>query len=259
MLFDAHLHTKFSADSEMLISDAIKAAEKQNVGLVLTEHLDYDFPGDDLYIFDPKTYMNEYAPYRSDKLHLGIEVGMQKHTADESLDFVNKADFDQVICSLHLIDHQDLYYKSCYEGKDKHSCYLRYLTDMADLIALHDFADILGHIDYICRYAPFSPPDILLDDPDIADAVDNVWRTVLDKGIIPELNTRRLNNNNNIAPLLKLYERYAKLGGKYVSLGSDAHKAENVGFRIHDAADMLAAYNLKPVYFVKRQMQIAKY
>lgn len=53
MLFDTHLHTKFSADSKMSIEDAILSAKQQNIGLVLTEHLDYDFPGDDIYEFNP--------------------------------------------------------------------------------------------------------------------------------------------------------------------------------------------------------------
>ena len=69
MLFDTHLHTKFSADSDMLLTDAIQSAEKQNIGLVVTEHLDFDYPGEDLFKFDPIKYMNEYLPYRSDKLY----------------------------------------------------------------------------------------------------------------------------------------------------------------------------------------------
>lgn len=37
----------------MSIEDAILSAKQQNIGLVLTEHLDYDFPGDDIYEFNP--------------------------------------------------------------------------------------------------------------------------------------------------------------------------------------------------------------
>ena len=255
MLFDTHLHTKFSADSDMLLTDAIQSAEKQNIGLVVTEHLDFDYPGEDLFEFDPIKYMNEYLPYRSDKLYLGIEVGMQEHTLIPSKNFIEKAPFDQIICSIHLLDVEDLYYKSCYK-QDKQTTYINYLSAMAKLIAQHDFANILGHIDYICRYAPYSPADITLDE--FGEAVDIVWKTVLDKGIVPELNTRRFDNINNIRLLLKLYERYAALGGKYVSLGSDAHTKENVGFKIHEAADFMEQYNLKPVYFVNRQMQLCK-
>ena len=256
MIFDSHLHTKFSADSQMEIKDAIAAADRENIGLVLTEHLDFDFPADDLFEFDPHAYMNEYAPYRSDKLYLGVEVGMQEHTKEQSLEFIKKVDFDQVICSLHILDKQDLYYKSCYEHKDKQSVYTNYLSSMAKLIAIHDFADILGHIDYICRYAPYNSADITLSD--YQDLVDNIWQTILNKNIIPELNTRRFNNSNNIPALLKLYERYANLGGKYVSIGSDAHTPENVGYKLREAVDFLDKYNLKPVYFVNRQMKLSK-
>ena len=44
MYFDSHVHTEFSADSEMKAADALREAAKQGLGLVFTEHLDYDYP-----------------------------------------------------------------------------------------------------------------------------------------------------------------------------------------------------------------------
>lgn len=255
MLFDAHLHTKFSADSQMLLTDALKSAQQQNVGLVLTEHLDYDYPSEDIYEFNPQQYFNEYGNYRSDKLYLGIEVGMQAHTAEQSRKFVESAPFDQVICSLHLLDGQDLFYAPCYV-KDKHQVYLNYLTTMAKLIKQHNFANILGHIDYICRYATYEQQDIILED--YQDAIDNLWCTIIDQGIVPELNTRRFNNKHNIPALLKLYERYHELGGKYISIGSDAHKSQNIAFAFPLAYELISTLKLEPVYFVNQQMQKCK-
>lgn len=255
MLFDAHLHTKFSADSQMSLTDALKSAQQQNVGLVLTEHLDYDFPSEDIYEFNPQQYFNDYGNYRSNKLYLGIEVGMQAHTAEQSRKFVENAPFDQVICSLHLLDGQDLFYASCYV-KDKHHVYLSYLTTMAKLIKQHNFANILGHIDYICRYATYEQQDIILED--YQDAIDNLWCTIIDQGIVPELNTRRFNTKHNIPALLKLYERYHELGGKYISIGSDAHKSQNIAFAFPMAYELISMLKLEPVYFVNRQMQKCK-
>ena len=40
MLFDSHIHTKFSADSEMSAVDAIAKAQSLNLGVVFTEHFD---------------------------------------------------------------------------------------------------------------------------------------------------------------------------------------------------------------------------
>ena len=58
MYFDSHVHTEFSADSEMKAADALRAAERQGLGLVFTEHLDYDYPsaGTEEFIFDPEAY-----------------------------------------------------------------------------------------------------------------------------------------------------------------------------------------------------------
>ena len=52
MIFDSHSHTEFSGDSEMKGKDALKAAAKQGLGLVFTEHLDFDYPGDIDFTFD---------------------------------------------------------------------------------------------------------------------------------------------------------------------------------------------------------------
>ena len=42
MIFDSHLHTDFSADSTMLFEEAKREANKQKIGIVTTEHLDYN-------------------------------------------------------------------------------------------------------------------------------------------------------------------------------------------------------------------------
>ena len=63
MFFDSHIHTSFSADSEMRAEEALARAEEQGIGLVFTEHLDYDYPsaGKEQFIFDPEAYWTTYA------------------------------------------------------------------------------------------------------------------------------------------------------------------------------------------------------
>ena len=41
MLFDSHLHTEVSADSDMKAQDALARAEELGIGLVFTEHIDF--------------------------------------------------------------------------------------------------------------------------------------------------------------------------------------------------------------------------
>ena len=93
MLFDTHLHTKFSADSKMSIENAILSAKQQNIGLVLTEHLDYDFLAMISMSLTPNNHFQEYSSYQSKTLYLGVEVGMQEHTLIQSKKFVESAPF----------------------------------------------------------------------------------------------------------------------------------------------------------------------
>ena len=52
MVFDTHLHTEISSDSEMKIDEAIKQAKALNLGLIITEHMDLFYPEDNKFIFD---------------------------------------------------------------------------------------------------------------------------------------------------------------------------------------------------------------
>ena len=59
MLWDTHMHTHHSGDSDALMPDMIQAAVRQNLdGICFTDHLDYDFPSDppDLFVPDLEAY-----------------------------------------------------------------------------------------------------------------------------------------------------------------------------------------------------------
>lgn len=83
-----HMHCDYSCDSHMKIAAAIEAADKQNIGIVITEHWDDDYPTNPTaFMFDVDDYFARFGTYRSEKVLLGIEIGMQKQTAaaDEAL------------------------------------------------------------------------------------------------------------------------------------------------------------------------------
>ncbi len=252
MIFDSHSHTEFSADSDMKAADALEAARRQGIGLVFTEHLDYLFPGDEKFVFDPKAYWKTYEPLRGEDLRLGVEVGMREDTAEDSRAFVKEAPFDLVIGSIHVLNNKDLYYPDYYEGKEKQDVYHRYYTAMAEEIRRHDFVDVLGHIDYIARYAPYANPEV--EYGTFADDIDAVLRAVIETGKVMELNTRRLGSRRAMKELAPVYTRYRELGGQFVTLGSDAHKAEAIGMNFAAAEDFTDALGLTIVTFAERKI-----
>ena len=50
MIFDSHMHTKFSADSDMSALEAIDRARSLNLGVVFTEHFDFGVTNDDKFL-----------------------------------------------------------------------------------------------------------------------------------------------------------------------------------------------------------------
>ena len=251
MLFDSHTHTKFSADSKMLAKDAILRAENLKIGIIFTEHFDEELEGN--FKFNPAEYMNEYKKFRGDKVKLGVEVGMTKTAREINKNFVESADFDEVIGSIHMLDGEDIYHKEYFIGKDKNSVYTNYFKVMAQEAEIQDF-DVLGHIDYICRAATYD--DTSIDYDRFKAEIDKVLKIVVEREKVLELNTRRLHSKEVFVELKSVYESYKKLGGRYVTIGSDAHRAEVVGNYFDDAVKFIEEIGLSVVTFKQRKIQI---
>ena len=43
-MFDTHNHCEFSCDSKMTLQQAADTAAKLGIGIILTEHWDYEYP-----------------------------------------------------------------------------------------------------------------------------------------------------------------------------------------------------------------------
>ena len=259
MYFDSHVHTEFSADSEMKAADALREAAKQGLGLVFTEHLDYDFPsaGTEEFIFDPEEYWTKYEPLRADgTLSLGVEMGMMASAREKNAAFLRRAPFDFVLASIHFLDVKDLYYPETFEGREKCEMYHEYFTVMRDEIYAHPFINALAHIDYIARNAPFDNPEISYGA--FTEDIDAVLRALIETETAIEINTRRLSAPRGIKELAPVYRRYHQLGGRYVTIGSDAHVLEGVGRNYDRARELARAFDLMIVTFREQKMVICE-
>lgn len=253
MIFDSHIHTKFSADSEMLAAQVLDKAASLNLGVVFTEHFDYGVEVDGRkFEFNPAEYMSEYKNLRGDKVRLGVEVGLRKVARAVNEKFIAQADFDFIIGSIHLVDDLDIYYPEFYADKNKATAYRKYFEQMAQEIAIADF-DALGHIDYICRAAPYDNPEI--DYATFSAQIDDVLKIVVERGKVLELNTRRFDKVRAVEELIPVYKKYRELGGQFVTLGSDAHRVGAVGNYFERALNFIHELDLTPVTFCKRKLE----
>lgn len=237
MLWDLHMHCRFSGDSEADPEDMIKAAKAAGLdGLCFTDHLDYDFPSDppDLFVLDLEAY-EQAIPALSKKyegifpvLH-GIEIGVQPHLSEKLRGVVHTHAYDLVICSSHAIDSLDPYDQTFFEGREEHAAYRRYFESILENLAVFSDFDVYGHIDYVVRYGPNTNKFYSYEAYE--DVLDAILKKIIDMGKGIEINTGGfkygLGQPNPCEDILK---RYRSLGGEIITVGSDAHEPKHVAY-----------------------------
>lgn len=253
MIFDSHMHSKFSTDSSMDILDAIAVGKEKNIGIIITDHMDLDYPVKEDFKFDISSYFMEYEKYRSDNIKLGIEIGLTENTLLDNKNIAAIYDFDFILGSIHAVKGLDIYEEYIHQGYNKKEFFSYYLEDMLKCVKIYDNYDSLSHIDYPCRYCSFDNKEILVSE--YKDILSEIFTTLISKDKVLELNTSRLHIPEANKALRDIYKLYMDLGGKYVTLGSDAHSHLSINRNFDIALKLLEELGLKGVYFNKRKME----
>lgn len=244
MFKDYHTHSRYSFDSRQALPALAAAAEAAQVEEVcVTDHIDLGYcnpEGDVL----PDLAGRHEAIQALRRAHPGlviregIEIGDCPATRRRMLDFLRPFHLDYHLLSLHMVDGNDPYYPSFYVGKERDSAYRRYAETLAEAVAAWDPADYdaLAHLGYVAKFAPYeNKPFRHRDAP---DAIDAVLRCLAQNGKALEINTSSLKNSPETMASRDILLRFRELGGEFVTLGSDAHAPEFVGYRLADARQL---------------------
>lgn len=242
---DTHTHSQFSPDSKTKVSELLLQARQTGAGGVcITDHLDLDAPRNPgLFEFsidaqqkEIKERTREIFPKGGCKVLRGIEIGLTPENLEHSGKYIAGHTFDQIIASIHFVDGEDPYYGNYYEGKDFRQAYGRVLQLVFE--TARDFADfdIIGHFDYVARYAPYEVRDIRYKD--FPDEFDTLLRFLAENGKALEINTKTYDFHGSHLQVLdeNILSRFKELGGEFITLGSDSHDAG----RLCDKFEMFA-------------------
>jgi histidinol-phosphatase (PHP family) len=256
MIFDTHIHTKFSSDCNMDLVKGIAAAKKLNLGLTITDHMDLNYPEKGKFVFNIEDFFKVYEPFKSEEVLLGIELGMDANYKNENEAIHKNYPFDQITGSQHFLYNFDVYDSALYEGRAKEDVFRDYLLEVVKSLKTHSYIDTLAHIDFICRYNPYEDQELYYKD--FSDYIDEILKLCIEYNIAMEINTRRLGNDLSLKSLTEIYGRYKELGGKYVTIGSDSHTENSIGFNLHKGLKLSESLCLTPVYFKERKMHYIK-
>ncbi|MDO5294906.1 MAG: histidinol-phosphatase HisJ family protein [bacterium] len=248
---DYHVHSNFSSDSKATMESMVEQAISLGfTRICFTDHMDYDFPGqyDLAFVFDPEEYfkkLKELKERYKDKITVlfGIECGLRPYLSERYSMLINSYPFDFVICSTHIVDDLDPYYKEFWEDRTKKDGLNRYFDAMIDTIRAFDDFDVYGHLDYIVRYVPNK--DTTYDYEDYKDKIDTILTLLIEKDKGIEVNTAGykygLNAPNPSVPVIK---RYLELGGKIISIGSDGHMPEHFAYDFEKVRELLLSLGI---------------
>lgn len=265
ILTDMHSHTSFSGDSSTPMNKMIETAEKIGLThLAITEHLDIDFPPCDIdFSLDIPNYIKTIQRFKEEfsenlKLLIGIEFGMQPHLSNNLTNIASSYPFDVIICSTHLAGGIDPYEPEFFKGITRNQGYKLYFeTVLENILATNDF-DILGHLDYVIRYWR-GEGSAHYNYSDFSDVLDAILKTVIKKDKSLEVNTAGyLAHLNQPNPTFNVLTRYYELGGELLTIGSDAHKPNNIATHFSQVETHLKSIGFKShtIYINRKPIQL---
>ena len=250
-LYDQHLHSRHSVDSSAdPVANCEQAVAAGLAGLTFTEHYDMH-PSDwercrwdyDAIAATIDGLRRRFSPQLW--IGFGIEVDYQPEMIEETLDYLDRHSFDLVLLSVHWIGGRPPREWREIGAEAMRRAYLATLRGAADLC--RELAaggrrpfDVLGHLDYVKRYLR-RDWDVPMGATEPA-VLDPILQALIDAGVVPEINTAGMRRPEAESyPSWPILRRYRELGGRTVSIGSDAHHSRDIGAGFGQVAERLQA------------------
>lgn len=247
---DMHIHSCFSSDSTEKPEAIIETAIAKGYSYIyFTDHHDMDFPVHPSEPFmdfqlDFEKYIEKLSGLKEKyhdqiEIRIGIEQGICPETAPKIADLSNRYPFDFVIGSSHLssLKGGDPYYPEYYANRHAIDAYRKYFISEAENVRLTEGFDVYGHLDYAVRYCP--DPSFEYHFEDYRDIFEVLLKRLIEKGKGIEINTSGITKIGYPHPHIEALKLYKKLGGEIITVGSDAHTKEQIGFGFETAEKLL--------------------
>lgn len=237
-LFDYHVHTNNSMDCKTPMAEmCARACELGLKEIAFTDHFNNHMLDIDVGYYDPERYFKDIEicrkAYPALTILAGIEVGEPHRWWRKVAPVLEGYPYDIVLGSLHWVRNDSMFNPGYFRARPPEQAFGDYFAELAQMVA-HGGFDVLAHVDVPKRvgfdvYRQF-------DTHAFEDAIRLVWRRCIENGITPEINTRALRLPvNELHPAADALRWYAEMGGKTLTLGSDAHREESVGDGLREA------------------------
>lgn len=241
--FDQHIHSCFSFDST---EDPQNYINEETKIFTITDHFEWINPLND-YVSDIPDFKkidlikDQLLQERDVRLLSGVEVGYTSKYKSEIENIINTTYFDHIILSCHHNNTYD-YMDSKIKSQSEDPVY-QYFEQLINAVTETDFADILAHFDYGVRIHNFSTKNL----KDYKSYLEELLSKAIQKGLSLELNSKSMYIYDNFDLYDYVIPLYQSLGGNSFSLGSDAHKKEDLFLHFKESINLLEHYGVEYV------------
>ena len=256
-MFDQHVHSSFSFDSNEDLENYINVSN--NSDIITTEHLDFENP-----IINYKDSSIDYLKYvgqiknlnkkYSNKFFLGIEIGYTPNSEKRIEDFLKDKNFNLKLLSIHQNGNYDY---MCVNKKliSLEVLIQEYFEQMIQALESSIEFNVLAHFEYGLRMIDISVTDF---DNLTSVFLNKIIELIVKKEIAFEVNTKSMYKYKKENLYNYMIEKYIKKGGRFFTLGSDAHNIKEYAYKFDEAKNFLLSKNIKEIILFKDKVIIQK-
>ena len=257
-MFDQHVHSSFSFDSNENLENYINVCDENDI--ITTEHLDLENP-----IINYEDNSIEYLKYIEEitslnqkypnKFFSGIEIGYTQKTEKRIEDFLKDKNFNLKLLSIH---QNGLYDYMCVNKKliSLKALIKEYFEQMIQALESSIKFNVLAHFEYGLRIVDIS----VVDFDNLASVfLNKIIELIVKKEIAFEVNTKSMYKYKKENLYNYMIEKYIKKGGKLFTLGSDAHNIKDYAYKFDEAKKFLLSKNIKEIILFKDKIEMEKF
>ena len=253
---DYHMHTRFSEDGDDTPETMCRRAIELGIPEIgFSEHWDVGPYETNPRFFKPEPWYAELERLRGLfagqlLIRAGVEIAEPHLYPPETAEVLGLASFDYVLGSVHFVGKNSMFNGEYFQTHTADQVYSGYFDEMDRMVRTAEI-DIVAHFDIPAR----AGKSIFGYEPArYEETIRSALKTCIERGLALDVNVSGLRKPSQIImPDPLILKWYAEMGGRRLSLGSDAHRLREVSLHLEKAIETIQAVGINHVTRFERR------